>query len=279
MSWIRGNVRTQVHQCGFASVNSVACTPGEQDLVMGLSGEVVERLRCIVAEYLGVSGELGTLPLVCIGGSLRACELPRRLRAFYQTSAGVYDHASQAAFVFMHAIQCQTRFRQIAVHELTHALLGVLSDEFEFPSVLNEGLCVAMERRLVFERAMLLRRDWPRGPLPRATPDVPTEFPTSVWRLLRVRYGRSRLSPGLMTAGYGLLTFLAAVNYVFPCLRGLFRELLAERVTKPRKVYRHLCSRVGTDRVTLEAAFARFSATGEFNSEVRLYRDLIQRIA
>jgi len=263
---LRAQMEVRKLKRGYATIYAVTCSPTElAELSRIRSGEIAN-LAAGIQHYLDTNEELPRIRVLCFGSCAALENTPQELSQWLcnTTARGAWlRRLCTAVARFTPA----TPIRRIIVHELTHALLDLLTNGFPYPVAIAEGFARRAEYLLPNKRGMT---EWQqqsshqqKGHRANLTDD---EF-MSVRELLcfdaRARWTSDRASfLGMTNVSFWLNVYLFKLSGKHPILKRILPELRLRCITTGEGVYSWLQEACSIDHAELEDGFYRFCTKG-----------------
>lgn len=245
-------------RAAFLSLYTVGCSPEEISQIESIDSAGLDKLGSSMVRCLGAHRRIPRIRALCFGASATLSILPQSLRAYVSKCYGVWLVDFKTIVV---RFGSRSQIRTILVHELAHALMDILSNEFPFPLAIKEGVACA------FEHWFAREPDPSRTMTPRLCNQClgPEEYMT-VRDLLffdPVNEFSGDVAHARMTrASFWLYGFVLNLAEHRPRLRVMLSELPRRGVTTPDGTYRWMQEALGWTSEQLESAFREYCTEG-----------------
>lgn len=246
----------------YAYLYAVNCTFDERDQVRAITKEELLRLRCGLQKKLGTASKDLRIRVLCFGASTSPKNLPSPLNQWW-------EHGTYGAW--MPTLHCAVaRFnelcniRRIVIHEVSHALLDLLTNGFPYPPVIEEGLArwaeyllrdgdgVSLWNRIAKKRGACVSRY------------LREDECISIKRLLLLDYDNMHAMTRAKSTDYALwlTVYLWRLSMDRPALKEVFRQLREYNMTSGEVVYQWIQDASGMNKDEIENGFRRYCMTG-----------------
>jgi hypothetical protein len=264
---LRRRLRVNTARRAFVRIFAIECSPDELDQLDRIDGTQITELGNLVRYWLGMLRPLPYVRALWFGRAARRDLAPRRIRQFLSAMprCGAWAHDIRA--IIIPPLPGGASPGGLLIHEVTHALLDLLTAHFPYPRGISEGFAEYMVSsvgvRTYDGRAEGYSLNWQKPG--RGSMDDPPFM--SIRDILtfdaREHWG---LDPDAFTrmtwASSWLYAYLLARGRQRPRLPWILRELRLKNVTGPEAVYCWLQEASGMEANALEDDFTRYCRLG-----------------
>lgn len=258
---------------GYVKLYAIECSERELAEVQYIETAQLMHLGREIRRLVAATRAIPRVRVLCFGRGADLSQAPRGIRHWVSApfGTGAWMREMDTAIVLFPQHE---PIWQIVVHEVSHALLDVLSGSFAYPAAIEEGFARLAEYRLPDRTG---RCEWEKRSSAAAEGKRglhESEY-MSIAALLsfdsRTHWGRDLGAFAKMThAAFWLVVYLRGLSRRCPRLKTILADLRINDITTPAGVYEWLQEASGMSADRLEEGFHRFCTTGRLpNSPCR----------
>ncbi|MCH7720968.1 MAG: hypothetical protein IH988_08270 [Planctomycetes bacterium] len=221
-----------------------------------MSDENIAQLGLKLSRFVGFGGRVPGVRVLCFGSQVNFHDIPIELRNAIGNSPqlGIWLTSRKCAVIF-----CGGGFheRLVILHELTHALLDVLTNGFPYPLVIQEGYARVMEciipARIGSDSGQAERR--------RKSGFLLQSELLGIEELLKARW-TAESGNRLIMLSFWLNVYLSKFPPGGRIVRCMLKELWEHDLRSPSEVYAWILGACRVNGNTAEQGFREFCMTG-----------------
>lgn len=266
MPRLRAAMDVRAFKRAYTRLYAIACSPEESAQVEVVDGSQIMRLGTGLQHYLDVAGPIPSVRVLCFGASAPLDRVPPVIRHWTAEpfGAGVWLPELRVAIALF---EDGNPIRRIVIHELTHALLDLLTDAFPYPLAIAEGFARRAEFLLPDRTGTV---EWERQSADRTRKGgehLDDSQCMSIEDLLlfdAAKHWRQNAAAFVQMTDLSLWlnVYLFKLSVQYPLLKRVLPELRLKNIKTPEGVYSWLQEVSGMDAGALEDGFHRFCITG-----------------
>jgi len=252
---------------GYATLYAIACSPEEFTEVEQIDPSQILRLASGIQQYLEVTMRIPRVRVLCVGSRADLEQAPTGVRSWLNKpfGRGVWLRGMRTAIALFGTGR---PVRMIVVHELTHALLDLLTKGFPYPIALAEGFARRAEYLLPYrngesewakdsgQRAMTEQRYWDSVGL------MSVRELLSFDAYMHWRRNDMRAFVVMTELSFWLNAYLFRMATKHPIAKRVLSELLSRNIRTPEGVYEWMQEVLDMRADQLEESFRCFCTTG-----------------
>lgn len=269
---LRAKWKVSVFRRAYVRLYAINCRAEELAQVNNIETSQLITLAETLQRWLHITGAIPPVRVFFFGRDTKHEDTPKPIRGFLFSSMGYGAWLCQIGTIVI-LFHDRVPVRRILLHELTHALLDLLTNGFQYPRAIEEGYARLMEYHIKGNDSDIEREkhlgDYGSGKGGYLTDP---EF-MSIRELLFfdvVKHWNKGDAPAfyrMVKAAFWLNTYLAKLKHQCgPIVEKMLAELKSRNITTPENVYQWIKQTCAMEEVELERGFYRYCTLGDLST-------------
>jgi len=240
---------------------ALECSQGEESILTDLASDSFVRVREALKDMFAFERDVAPIRIIAIGSDVT----PERLKKVRsQGLLSLLNYPFPGSWwrdfrVGLASFEQNAFIERTILHEFVHGMISAVSEEFQYPYVLEEGFAVAACESMFFQSP-----DWPSGAWVTGAVSAPPtrkdpEQLMTVSELLRFRIaGLTGTSARVCELSLFLHRFIMLLSRGHPSLRQVLVEAKTQNLCTGAEVHDWICQNANMNCAELEASFLSF---------------------